>query len=355
MSSAIDLAGVSNSLYIVGMMFMDFKESPAVIYAPMAGISDSPSRRIARRLGADVSVSELISSEGVIRNGKKSIELARFVEDERPFGIQIFGASPESMAKATVILASLGPDFIDINFGCPVRKVVGKNGGSSVLRDLQLMERIIAAVVRVVDIPVTVKIRSGWQEDKPVYLEAGKVAQDSGAAAVALHPRFRSQGFDGRAEWSHIARLKEALDIPVIGNGDIFLPEDAREMYDRTGCDAIMIGRGSIGNPWIFQNIKSLLKTGACAPDPSPRQRIELALEHFEMSIEHYGLPQAVYRMRSGFCRYIKGLPGASEIRSKIIRLESTSEIKDLLCRYLADLESHSELCGVETAVDVPG
>ena len=172
------------------MMFTNFKESGAVIYAPMAGISDSPARRIARRFGADVTVSELVSSEGVIRNGKKTIELARFSEDERPFGIQIFGANPESMASAAQILAALNPDFIDINFGCPVRKVVGKNGGASILRDLRLMERIIAAVVRAVNLPITVKIRSGWQEDKPIYIEAGRVAQDSGASAVALHPRF---------------------------------------------------------------------------------------------------------------------------------------------------------------------
>jgi tRNA-dihydrouridine synthase B len=335
------------------MMPLNFKESGAVIYAPMAGISDSPSRRIARRFGADITVSELVSSEGVVRNSEKTIDLARFSKEERPFGIQIFGAVPESMASAARILAALGPDFIDINFGCPVRKVVGKNGGSSILKDLRLMERIVTAVVRAVDIPVTVKIRSGWQEDRPVYIEAGKAAQDSGAHAVALHPRFRTQGFDGRADWSHIAALKQVLKIPVIGNGDIICPEDAKRMFDQTGCDAIMVGRGSIGNPWLFENIRSFIKTGTYPPDPGPRGRIELALEHFELNIEHYGLPAAVYRMRSGFCRYIKGLPGASGIRSKIIRLESPSEIRDLLYRYLEDLEGRFETCEAGTAADV--
>ncbi len=332
---------------------MNFKESAAVMYAPMAGISDSPSRRIARRLGADVTVSELVSSEGVVRNGKKSIDLARFNEDERPFGIQIFGAKPESMASAAEVLAALEPDFIDLNFGCPVRKVVGRNGGSSILRDLGLMERIVRAVAKAVDIPITVKIRSGWEEDKPVYIEAGKTAQESGAAAVTLHPRFRTQGFAGRAEWSHIAELKQALNIPVIGNGDISCPEDAQSMFEQTGCDALMIGRGSIGNPWIFEKIKSYLKIGSYSPGPTPRRRINLALEHFELSIEHYGLPRAVYRMRSVFCRYIKGLPGASEIRSKIIRLESPSEIRDLLYSYRDDLERQPEASEVETAAEI--
>lgn len=337
------------------MMTLNFKESGAVVYAPMAGISDSPSRRIARRFGADITVSELVSSEGVVRNSKKTIDLGRFKQDERPFGIQIFGASPETMTSAARTLAEFAPDFIDINFGCPVRKVVGKNGGSSILRDLPLMGRIIAGVVQAVDVPVTVKIRSGWQENNPVFVEAGRVAQDSGASAVALHPRFRTQGFDGRAEWSHIGELKQALDIPVIGNGDVFCPEDAGRMFDETGCDAIMVGRASIGNPWIFERIKSFLKTGAYPPEPGPRQRIELALEHFALNIEYYGLPTAVYRMRSGFCRYIKGLPGAGLIRSRIIRLESPSEIKELLYKYLDDLETRPDVCGVGTTADVSG
>jgi tRNA-dihydrouridine synthase B len=331
----------------------DFKESKAIIYAPLAGISDSPSRKIARRFGADVTVSELISAEGVIRNGKGTLDLARFDDDERPFGLQIFGGNPDSMAMAAKILGELEPDLIDINFGCPARKIVGKNGGSSILKDLKLMERIIRNVVGNTEIPVTVKMRSGWKEKAPIYLEAGRIAENCGAAAVTLHPRSRTQGFDGKADWSQISKLKQALKIPVIGNGDISSPEDARRMFDQTGCDAIMIGRASIGNPWIFRNIKEFLKTGIVPPPPTARQRIELALEHLKMNIDYYGLPSGVYRMRSRFCWYVKGLPEASRIRGKLVSLESPAEIEDLLYKYLDEIEEQFDGCNTTASAGI--
>jgi tRNA-dihydrouridine synthase B len=340
-------------MYIVGMNPRNFKESRAVIYAPLAGISDSPSRKIARRFGADITISELISAEGVIRNGRGTLDLARFDDDERPFGLQLFGKNPESMALAAKILSEMEPDFIDINFGCPARKIVSKNGGSSILRDLELMEKIVANVVNIIGIPVTVKMRSGWDDETPVYLEAGRIIENCGASAVTLHPRSRSQGFDGKADWSQISELKQALGIPVIGNGDISTPEDARRMFDQTGCDAIMIGRASIGNPWIFRGIKEYLKTGIVPPPPTARQRIELALEHFDMNIEYYGLPSGLYKMRSRFCRYIKGFPGASRIRNRLVRLESPSEIKDLFYRYLEEIEERYDSSDRITAADI--
>ncbi|UCE65163.1 MAG: tRNA dihydrouridine synthase DusB [Candidatus Zixiibacteriota bacterium] len=312
--------------------------SKAIIYAPLAGISDSPSRKLAVRFGADMTVSELISSEGVIRNGKRTMELAKFDDSERMIGLQLFGANPTSMAQAAKILSSFGPDFIDINFGCPARKVVGKNGGSSVLRNLDLFKEIIIKVVDAVDLPVTVKMRSGWDSRNLTYIEAGKIAEGCGAAAVTLHPRTKAQGFEGEADWLQIAELKNELKIPVIGNGDIKNVTDARLMFDQTGCDGIMLGRVSVGNPWIFGRIKQYLKTGEIPPEPPITERLNVALEHFEMTLEEFGIPHGVYKMRSRFAWYLKGMPGASIIRARINRSRSAEEIKETITSYAGEL-----------------
>ncbi len=305
----------------------------------MSGISDSVGRRLARNFGADITISELISSEGLVRGCNRTWDLTGFHNSERPIGLQIFGAKPAVMALAASKLMSLKPDFIDLNFGCPARKIVGKNGGSSILRNLDLLGDIVSAVVKAVDIPVTAKMRSGWNNDELTYLRAGMVIEEAGAAAVTIHPRTKEQGFSGRADWSVIKRLKEKINIPVIGNGDISDPQDAGRMFDETGCDAVMVGRGSICNPWIFKRIKYHLETGQILPEPSCGERIDLALVHFEMAIEHYGLPRAVFMMRSQFCWYLRGLQGSAEIRREINRLLSPSEIKKLLAKYRDGLE----------------
>lgn len=328
-------------MYIVGMIRDNFKKSKMILYAPLAGISDSSSRKIAIRFGADMTVSELISSEGVIRSSKRTMELARFDDSERPIGLQLFGASPYSMAESAKIISSLNPDFIDLNFGCPARKVIGKNGGSSILRNLKLLGEIIAKVVDSVDLPVTVKMRSGWDGRSLVYLEAGKIAQECGAAAVILHPRTRTQGFSGAADWTQIAELKNELDIPVIGNGDIKDVLDARRMFDQTGCDGIMLGRASIGNPWIFKRIKEYLATGKVPTEPSIAERVALALEHFDMTLADYGTPHGIYKMRSRFAWYLKGFPGASSVRANINRLEDVDEIKELLLNYVEGISKN--------------
>jgi tRNA-dihydrouridine synthase B len=329
-------------MYIVGMNRDNFTVSKAIIYAPLAGISDSVSRKLAKRFGADMTVSELISSEGVIRNSKKTLELAKFDKSERPIGLQIFGANPDSMAEAAKILSSLNPDFIDLNFGCPVRKVIGKNGGSSILRNLNLFKDITQKVVKSVNLPVTVKMRSGWDRDNLIYIEAGKIAEDCGAAAITLHPRTRIQGFKGTADWSQIAELKSAIKIPVIGNGDIKNVSDARRMFHETGCDGIMLGRVSIGNPWIFRRVNEYLKTGEIPPEPSAIERINLALEHFDMTLAEIGIPHGIYKMRGRFAWYLKGMPGASALRAKLNRVISPAEIRNLLISYLEGLNAES-------------
>lgn len=319
---------------------LNFKNSMAVISAPIAGLSDSPSRKLARLFGADMTVSELVSAEGIIRDGKKTMELVHFDDSERPIGIQIFGANPQSMAEAAKIMEELRPDFIDINFGCPARKVVGKNGGSSVLRNLKLLREIVENVVKSVSLPVTVKMRSGWDDKSLVFLEAGRIVEDCGAQAVTLHPRTRVQGFDGKADWSMIRNLKDTLKIAVIGNGDIFTPKDASDMFAQTGCDAVMVGRAALGNPWIFQRIKEFRETGVVPPEPSLPQRIKTAATHFDMTLEHYGYPRGIYIMRSRLACYLKGLPGATKIRAALIRMESPEEIKNLLNSLLLGNDS---------------
>jgi len=326
------------------MKSVNFNLSKTIIYAPLAGISDSPARRIAKDHGADITVSELISADGLVHGGSRTFDLAKFTEAERPIGLQLFGAKPDRMAEGAKKLADLNPDFVDINFGCPARKVVGKNGGSSILRDLKLFENIVSSIVNAVNIPVSLKMRSGWDTDSLTYIEAGKIAQECGVFAITLHARTRNQRFGGQADWTHIAELKNTLNIPVIGNGDIRGPLDAKKMFDQTNCDAVMVGRASFGNPWIFNRIKEYVNNGLLIPEPTPRERIELAIKHFDMNIEHYGKPYGMYKMRTKFCWYIKSLQNASKARNELMKLTEPDEIKDFFYRYLDTIETKNQL-----------
>ncbi|MCP4582582.1 MAG: tRNA dihydrouridine synthase DusB, partial [candidate division Zixibacteria bacterium] len=293
-------------------------------------MTDSLTRRLARKWGADATVTELISSEGLIRNCKKTKALMAFDQAERPLGIQLFGARAEVMAEAAELAADLKPDFIDLNFGCPAKKVVAKNGGSSMLKNLTELANIIKLVVEAVNIPVTIKYRSGWDHDSIVAVEVARIAEDNGAAAVCLHPRTRMQGFSGEADWSLIRDIKRAINIPVIGSGDINSPRKAKEMFDRTGCDAVMICRASFGNPWIFKRTKHYLETGELLAVPAVDIRIDTALDHLRLSIEKYGSFAGLIRMRSKLCWYLKGLPGASKLRSGLVLLPTEDEIIEL-------------------------
>ena len=308
-----------------------------LILAPMAGVSEPPFRRLCRAFGADVVVSEFLSSEGLRRGVRSVHDGAYFTEEERPIGIQLYGAEPAAMAEAAGLVAEhAAPDFIDINFGCPVKKVVKRNGGSGCLRDLGLMQDIVRAVRSAVDIPVTVKIRSGWDEATRDPVAIALRCQDAGAQALALHPRTRSQMYDGRADWSEIGAVKAALDIPVIGNGDVRTAEDVVRMAQETGCDGVMIGRGSFGNPWLFQQARALMEGREPRPTPGAAERFAVALRHAKLQLEIQGDDRRTaveFRKHLGW--YTRGLPGAAALRARLHQIDSMAEIERIFEDYL--------------------
>jgi nifR3 family TIM-barrel protein len=306
--------------------------------APMAGVSEPPFRRLCRSFGADVVVSEFLSSEGLRRGVKSVHDGAYFTEEERPIGIQLYGAEPAAMADAAGLVAEhYAPDFVDINFGCPVKKVVKRNGGSGCLRDLGLTQRIIRAVRQAVELPVTVKIRSGWDQNMRDPVEIALRCQDAGAQALTLHPRTRTQMYGGRADWEEIAAVKRALDIPVIGNGDIKTAADALRMRQDTGCDGIMIARGSFGNPWLFRQARALLDGREPRPSPGADERFAVALRHARLQLEIQGdSRRTALEFRKHLGWYTRGLPGAATLRSRLHQIESMAEAEGIFEDYLA-------------------
>jgi nifR3 family TIM-barrel protein len=306
--------------------------------APMAGVSESPFRRICRRYGADVVVSEFISSVGISLGIERVLAEMRFEPVERPIGIQIYGADATIMAKAAGMVAELfQPDFVDINFGCPVKKVVRNNGGSGCLKDMNLVRGIIGAVRDATRLPVTVKIRSGWDETQRDPVDIALRCQEAGAQALTLHPRTRTQMYQGAANWDEIAAIAQALTIPVIGNGDIRTPGDVVAMRKQTGCAGIMIARGSFGNPWLFAQARDLLEGRAMRPDPTPAERFSTALEHARLALRLQGdTRKTALEFRKHFGWYTKGLPGASELRQRLFAIESMAEAEIIFANYLA-------------------
>jgi nifR3 family TIM-barrel protein len=257
-----------------------------------------------------------------------------FSPRERPIGVQLFGCDPRVMARAAQIAARQEPDLIDLNFGCPARKVVGHNRGSALLRDLDLLERIVGAVVAAVDLPVTAKIRSGWDRRSIVAVEVARICAGCGAAAVTVHPRTRQQGFSGQADWSLIAEVKRAVDIPVIGNGDIRRPEDGLRMIRETGCDAVMIGRGAMGRPWLLGRTAALLAGRPAGPEPSVDERIELCLRHTRLQLAARGGYTGIRQMRKHFGWYTKGFPGAARLRSVLVTREKLGDVEEVFRNY---------------------
>jgi len=308
-----------------------------LVLAPMAGVSESPFRQICRRYGADVVVSEFISSVGISLGIDRVLAEMRFEPVERPIGIQIYGADATIMARAAGMVTELfEPDFVDINFGCPVKKVVRNNGGSGCLKDMNLVRGIIGAVRDATRLPVTVKIRSGWDETQRDPVDIALRCQEAGAQALTLHPRTRTQMYQGAANWDEIAAVAAALTIPVIGNGDIRTPADVLAMRQQTNCAGIMIARGSFGNPWLFAQARDLLAGRAMRPDPTPEERFSTALEHARLALRLQGdTRKTALEFRKHFGWYTRGLPGASELRQRLFAIESMAEAEEIFSEYL--------------------
>src|SRR5580704_9574137 len=312
-------------------------EQVPLFLAPMAGVSESPFRRLCRSFGADVVVTECLSAEGIRRENPATLDKLRFGADERPIGVQIFGADPRAMADASAAVTDVfQPEFIDINFGCPVKKVVRRNGGSGCLKDLGLVQEVIRAVSGATHLPVTVKIRSGWSEEMRDPVSIAVRCQDARARALTLHPRTRAQMYTGSARWDEIAAVVAALEIPVIGNGDIKTAADALRMQRETGCAAVMIARGSFGQPWIFTQARALLNGQAAPAEPPVRERFAVALHHARMVMAYEAdLKGAAIEFRKHLGWYVKGLPGSAELRQRLHAVNAFDEVEGLFAEYL--------------------
>ncbi len=309
----------------------------SVILAPMEDVTDSPFRVIAKKFGADLVYTEFISSEGLIRDAFKSTRKLDFEEMERPIGIQIFGHQKESMIRAALVSAEANPDFIDINYGCPVRKVVEKGAGAALLKDIPKMIEITKAVIDSVNLPVTIKTRIGWDENNIPIVEVAERMQDIGVQAISIHGRTRSQLYTGLANWDWIGKVKEnpRLNIPVFGNGDIDTVSKAIEMYERYGVDGLMIGRGAMGNPWIFKGIKHYLATGEFLESPTMSERVEVCRNHIEASIKQKGETRAINEMRKHYNNYFKGYDNIKPWRMKLVSTNTLDELEKVLADML--------------------
>ena len=316
---------------------IDLGEFPLLL-APMEDVSDPPFRRLCKLHGADMLYSEFISSEGLIRDAIKSRQKLDIFDYERPVGIQIFGGDEEAMALSAKIVATVRPDLVDINFGCPVKKVVSKGAGAGVLKDIDLMVRLTKAVVSSTDLPVTVKTRLGWDESSINIEEVAERLQDVGISALTIHARTRSQMYKGHSDWSYIAKVKNnpRIHIPIFGNGDIDNPEKALEYRNKYGVDGIMIGRAAIGYPWIFRDIKHYFATGELLSPPTIADRVAAARNHLIWSVEWKGERQGVLEMRRHYANYFKGLPNFKEHRQRLVTLDSAAEIVTALEEIVA-------------------
>ncbi len=300
-----------------------------LLLAPMEDVSDPPFRALCKEQGADVVYTEFISSEGLIRDAAKSVMKLDIYEKERPVGIQIFGANLDSMLKTVEIVEKSNPDIIDINFGCPVKKVVSKGAGAGILKDIDLMVSLTEAMVKHTDLPVTVKTRLGWDHDSIRIVEVAERLQDVGCAAISIHGRTRAQMYKGDADWKPIAAVKnnQRMHIPVFGNGDITTPEKAMEMRDSYGLDGAMIGRATIGSPWFFNQVKHYFKTGEHLPSPTIAKRVEIARRHLQMAIDWKGPVLGVFETRRHYTNYFKGIPHFKEHRMKMVTSDDPKDV----------------------------
>jgi len=311
---------------------LELKDNPLLL-APMEDVSDPPFRSLCKQNGCDMMYTEFISVEGLIRNAEKSLKKLELLPEERPIGIQIFGADINSMVEATRAINPYKPDVIDINFGCPVKKVVNKGSGAALLKDIDKMVKMAKAIVEVTSIPVTVKTRLGWDHESIKIEEVVERLQDVGIKALSLHARTRSQMYKGEADWSYIGKIKEnnRITIPIFGNGDINSPQKAVEYRDRYNVDGIMVGRGSIGNPWIFREIKHFYDTGKLLPPPTIKEKVDAVKYHLKYGIDWKGERLAVFEMRKHYSNYFKGLKDIKHYRMALVTTNDPKELFNIL------------------------
>ncbi len=322
---------------------LDGIELGTLFLSPMAGVTDSIYRRICKSLGAETVYTEFVSSDGIIRNNQRTLDMLNFHEEERPIGIQIFGGDPEVVAAAAREAWEHDPDLIDINFGCPARKVTKKMAGCAILKDMGLFREVVAAVVEAVPGIVTLKVRAGWNESQMVYVEAARIAHEEGARAITLHPRTRVQAYSGRADWSRITHLVKESPIPVIGNGDLFKPEDVEAMLEETGCAAVMIARGAIGNPWVFRRTRAYLNGEGLLPEPTAAERLQMMVRHALLSVEKKGEPRGLREIRRHVSNYTKKLWCAARLRQAVYCIETIAALDALVGEYLDALERYEK------------
>jgi tRNA-dihydrouridine synthase B len=311
--------------------------SPAIL-APLAGYTDSAMRRISRRYGAAMVFSEMLSGEGVRRNNLKTFRMAAFQTEERPYFVQFFATNPEQAAEAAKVLSELRPDGLDLNFGCPVKKIILNCGGAALLKDVSLIARIVDAAVKSAGVPVSVKMRSGWDHRSLNAVEVARAVADAGAAWVTIHARTRSEFFRGKAHWEWIGEVKSAVNIPVIGNGDVCNAEDVVDLMGLTNCDAVMIGRAAIGYPFIFREVNHLLKHRTQALPPTPGERLEAMRLHYSWMLEQWGERRAVCEFRKHLLAYVKGLPNCARFRNEVVQLKISEQVMSALNTYFATL-----------------
>ncbi len=308
-------------------------EAPLVL-APMAGITDLPFRLICRRLGCAMTVSEMVSAKGLLYKNVKTTEMLRIDNGERPTAIQLFGSVPQELAQAAKMVEASGADMIDLNMGCPVAKIVNNGEGSALMKTPQLAYEILAAMVDAVQIPVTVKFRAGWDDEHRNAVEIALAAEKAGVSSIAVHGRTRQQFYEGKADWNIIRQVKDAVNIPVFGNGDIFTVEDGLRMLKETGCDGLMIGRGADGNPWLFNRLKAVMSGQEDPGAPELDVRLAQAAEHLQMLIDYKGEYVSVKEMRRHISAYLKGLPHAAEFRGRFHKVDTQEQFMALLGEY---------------------
>lgn len=321
------------------MKIGNFETENNVFLAPMAGVTDLPFRKICRRYGAGLVYSEMISAKGLYYNDKKTAQLMRIDDEERPCALQIFGSDADIMAEVIPKFMEYKPDIIDINMGCPTPKIVNNGDGSALLKTPEKIGEIVRKVSDASPVPVTVKIRKGWDNDSINAVEVAKIIEQNGAAAIAVHGRTREEFYSGLADWDIISQVKNAVKIPVIGNGDIKTAEDAKRMIDETGCDAVMIGRGAQGNPFIFRQVNEYLKTDKITYSPTPREKLTQMLEHIEMLIGEKGEYIGIREARKHIAWYIKGLNGSARLKGIVFQLDSADEMRKCLTEYIEGLQ----------------